>query len=98
MSFFVAGWSSSLGHDWNQQWLNGKFGALGYFGISSVATGVSGGPDLPPWPPLPLFGGPTGIQTGFVLSPVPEPSVLSLEVAGALLLLARLYQRIGKQP
>src|SRR6516164_1822706 len=44
MSFLVAGWSSSLGHDWNQQWLSGTFGTTGFFGISAPATGVAGGP------------------------------------------------------
>ena len=98
MSFFVAGWSSSLGHDWNQQWLASQFGAPGYFGVSSIATGTSGGPGLPPYVPLPLFGGPTGIQTGFDLLPVPEPSVLSLGVAGGALLLARFYRRVRSLP
>ena len=93
-SFLVAGWSASLGHDWDPQWLNGAFSASGFFGLSSIATGMSGGPGLPPSPGLHLFGGPTGIQTGFNLFPVPEPSVLSLGITAGALLLARLYRRI----
>jgi hypothetical protein len=44
MSFLVAGWSASLGHDWNQQWMNGNFGGVGYFGLSGIGIGFPGGP------------------------------------------------------
>jgi hypothetical protein len=78
MSFLVAGWSSTLGHDWNQQWLSGNFAAIGFFGLSTIATGDAGGPSGGiPYVALPLFGGST-IQTGFNLNPVPEPSAVSL--------------------
>ncbi|HLH57293.1 MAG TPA: PEP-CTERM sorting domain-containing protein [Verrucomicrobiae bacterium] len=89
MSFFVAGWSASLGHDWQQTWINGAFGTSGFFGQSAIATGMASGPTTPPNPPYNLFGGGTGIQTGFDLLPVPEPSVWALVVAGGAMLLAR---------
>jgi hypothetical protein len=81
MSFLVAGWSATLGHDWNQGWLSGTFGAPGYFGLSSVGTGASGGPSGGvPSIALPLFGpsGSGSIATGWNLAPVPEPSTAAL--------------------
>ncbi len=85
MSFFVAGWSASLGHDWRQQWMDGVFSTSGYFGLSTIATGVSGGAGGgAPFSPLNLFGGPTGIQEGFNLFPVPEPSAVTLLGLGAI--------------
>jgi PEP-CTERM motif-containing protein len=78
-SFLVAGWTSSLGHDWNQDWLTGTFNAIGYFSLSSVGMGPAGGFDGPfPYPPLNLFGGATGIQTGLTLTAVPEPSTAAV--------------------
>ena len=97
-SFLVAGWSASLGHDWNAEWQSGIFAGTGYFGLSAIGSGYPGGPGGVPTPGLQIFGGFTGIQTGFNLLPVPEPSVLSLGIAGGALLLARLYRRIRKQP
>jgi hypothetical protein len=88
-SYFVAGWSSSLGHDWHQGWLSGVFSSPGEFGFSAIGTGSPGGFDTTgPLPPLNLFGGPTGIQSGFTLLPVaivPEPSALALGVLGSLI-------------
>jgi hypothetical protein len=90
-SFLVAGWSSSLGHDWNAQWQSGIFDASGFFGLSSVATGISGGAGVPPGPPLSLFAfgnSPTGINTGWNLapvSPIPEPAPFSLAGFGTAL-------------
>jgi hypothetical protein len=86
-SFFVAGWTADLGHDWNQRWMSGIFGTQGHWGISMIATGVAGGFDgTGPLPPLNLFGGATGVQSGFVLhtvEPVPEPSILGMTLLGA---------------
>jgi hypothetical protein len=73
LSYEVAGWSSSLGHDWEQGWLTGKFASAGFFGVSSIGNNYadppggypSGGP-----PNVNLFGGATGIQTGFALHTV----------------------------
>jgi hypothetical protein len=86
-SFLVAGWSASLGHDWNQNWLNALFPGPGLFGLSSIGSGAPGGFDgTGPAPPLNLFGGATGIQTGFALRPVPEPSPRALLWSGAIVL------------
>jgi hypothetical protein len=93
MSFLVAGWSASLGHDWNQAWLSGEFTATGYFGLSGMAAGRSGDPTPTPLPPLDLFGGATGLQNGFDLVPVPEPSVMTLEAAAGAVLLLRYGHR-----
>jgi hypothetical protein len=92
MSFLVAGWSSSLGHDWNQQWMSGDFGTIGCFGLSSIGTGETGGPaGGVPAAALPLFG-PTGstlITTGWNLDAVPEPSAAALLALGTAALLLR---------
>jgi hypothetical protein len=48
MSYMVAGWSASLGHDWSPQWQSGIFATTGYFGFSTVATGVPVGLALYP--------------------------------------------------
>jgi hypothetical protein len=55
MSFLVAGWSLSLGHDWNQQWPSGNFSAPGYFGLSTIGTGLAGGITTPPMRLAPLL-------------------------------------------
>lgn len=79
-SYFLAGWSASLGADWQQAWLDGVFSQAGYFGLSTIGTGEAGGiidTNRPPLPPLNLFGGTTGIRSGFTLEPVgvPEPAL-----------------------
>jgi hypothetical protein len=87
MSFLVAGWSASLGHDRNQQWMNGNFGGVGFFGLSGIGIGFPGGPSGGvPVPYLYLFGG-MGIQTGWNLSPVPEPSSACIAALGLLTLM-----------
>jgi len=88
MSFEVAMWSSSLGHNFNSAWLTmspNQFPATGFFGVSSVATGASGGLGTPATPALPLFGASTisqGILGGGV-GGVPEPSSMALAGLGA---------------
>jgi len=73
--------------------LTGNFGtASGNFGISAVATGISGGAGVPASPAYNLFGGATGIQTGFNANTVggavvPEPSSMALAGLGAAALL-----------
>lgn len=89
-SFIIAGWSANLGANWNQAWLHGIFSNSGYFGLSSVGTGIAGGifdTNRPPLPPLVPFGGKTGIQTGFSLFPVdvPEPSIGAMILVGTAL-------------
>jgi hypothetical protein len=91
-SYLIAGWSASLGIDWNPGWLDGVFSVSGNFGLSSISTGIAGGfisTNQPPLPPLNLFRGATGIPTGFSLYPVsvPEPSAVALAVTGMGLML-----------
>ena len=93
MFFEVAGWSSSLGATFKSGWLVNNapaapgaavWGASGFFGLSNVGSGTSGGGVAPP---LPVFGG-TGVG-GFDLSPVgvPEPTSMALAGLGAAALL-----------
>ena len=94
--FIVVGWSSNLGTTWNtfstrlasDDWVTAN-DAFGFLGISPVGTGV--GVDSGDIPEL-LFGGPSGIQTGFslFLTPIPEPTTMALAgLAGLSLLLFR---------
>jgi len=101
MSYEIAGWSSNLGATWKSGWLQANNtpapanaaiwgGVAGNFGLSSIATQVSGGAGTPASPATPLFGGANGIQNGFNLGPVttvPEPSSLALAGLGAAALL-----------
>lgn len=90
-SFLVAGWSADLGVYWNQNWLSGLFSNTGYFGISSIGSAAAGGS----LPPLNLFGGSTGIQSGFTLAPVdvPEPSLGKLVVLAVAIFFRRGWRR-----
>jgi hypothetical protein len=93
MFYEVVGWGSSLGQTFDPTWLAGDFlGKDGWFGVSSVASGVAGGGLPVPAPAWNLFGG-TGL-TGFHLNPegsalVPEPSNFALAGLGAVLFLFR---------
>lgn len=84
--FAVVGWSASEGTTFNPAWLTGDFAAVGRFGVSSLGTGVAGGlTTLGFLPNLNIFGGTTGIQTGFALqavTPIPEPSGSALSGLG----------------
>jgi len=89
-SYLIAGWSGSLGPTWNPDWMNSEFSTNGYFGLSLVGFGAAGGifdTNRPPLPPLNLFGGATGIQSGFSLYPVgvPEPSSVAVTALGVAL-------------
>src|SRR5437762_9804849 len=78
--FEVVGWSASLGHDWNPVWLAIGWGDV--FGVSSVGNASPG--DGVSTPALNLFGGVSGIQSGFSLGTylVPEPSAVSMLAIG----------------
>ncbi len=95
--FVVAGWSSNVATNGLAGWLTvsnelsaGAWTTLnnlaGYFGVSQVGTGAgsasSSSPEL-------LFGGTTGIQSGWNLNlvPIPEPATLALAAFGGLSLL-----------
>jgi hypothetical protein len=92
MSYEVVGWGANLGQTFNPGWLAGNnFRTVGYFGVSSVASGVAGGGLPVPAPAWNLFGG-TGLP-GFDLHPeptwVPEPSTFTLACVGAALFVFR---------
>jgi hypothetical protein len=96
MSYEIVGWDASLGHSFNTAWLTTgpptlRYGVYSFFGISPIATGTAGGTEpltgntLPPYN---LFGGATGIPTGFTLNgTVPEPSGITLAGLGAAIIL-----------
>ncbi len=84
MFYEIAGWASSLGATFNPAWLTTP--PNGFFGISGVGSGVAGGGPQS-LPPLPVFGGTSGIQSGFTLSQVPEPTSMALAGLGAAALL-----------
>jgi hypothetical protein len=78
--FKVAGWYQSLGATFNPSWLT-SYPAP--FGISSIGTGVAGGFNgTGVLPNAAIFGGPTGIQNGFVVFGIPEPKGAYLLFAG----------------
>jgi hypothetical protein len=103
-SFLVVGWSASLGPTWNPLWLHNIFSSSGFFGLSPIGEGVAGGiidTNHPPLPPLNLFGGATGIQSGFSLYPVdvPEPSTIAVAASGiALMVYVRSRQARRSNP
>jgi len=97
MSILVAGWSASLGHDWQQPWMGGSFADEGYFGLSSIGLARSGDPGVPPLSPTPLFGGDIGIQTGWNLFPVPEPSTIVLAALGGATWMLRRRAKPGNR-
>jgi hypothetical protein len=87
--FEVAGWSSDLGAAFNPSWLTAH-PATGFFGISALGTGQSGGFNgTGTLPNLNIFGGASGVQAGFALTgaPIPEPSSMALAGLGAAALL-----------
>jgi hypothetical protein len=98
-SFLVAGWSADNGNVWNPAWIapgnvhlaNGDFAGtpLGWFGVSTIGTGVAGGPDSNGnnLPTLALFGALPSINTGFTMVQVPEPATMALAGLGAAALL-----------
>jgi hypothetical protein len=84
----VAGWSGTLGSTFQASWLTTA--PAGLFGVSGIGSGTAGGSDASgnSFPPLPLFGGATGIQSGFNLTTsVPEPTSMALVGLGAAALM-----------
>jgi hypothetical protein len=88
--FEVFGWSADLGVTFNPAWLT-MHPTPGFLGVSAVGWGYPGGFNgTGTLPSLNIFGGATGIQTGFILTGgllFPEPSAATLAVAGAAVLL-----------
>ncbi len=88
-AILVRGWSTSLGNDYSTAFSLWSSGAGGFLGESEIATpflygGDSGNGVIPT---SPAFGGVYGIQQGFTLSTVPEPSSMALAGLGAASLL-----------
>jgi hypothetical protein len=72
--FEIVGWSASEGPTFNPAWLTGSFTRSGFFGVSSIGTGIAGGNTADGQViTLNIFGGVTGIQSGFNLLPVAPP-------------------------
>ena len=89
MNFMLAGWSTSLGHDWSTVSAALAGNGSGHFGQSIIGDGLSGGGALGQ-PVLALFGAAgNGAIQGFVLNPVgvPEPATFALAGLGAAAML-----------
>jgi hypothetical protein len=92
MFYELAGWSSAGGATtFNAAWVksDGTAAASGLpslFGVSPIGSGVAGG-GAQSLPTLQLFGGASGIQSGFTLTGVPEPTSMALAGLGAAALL-----------
>jgi hypothetical protein len=95
--FEIVGWSASLNSfslpQLLAQYNSGNWEGLGYFGVSSPTAGAItlGGLGTPATLPSALFGGVSGIQSGFVLDGIgatPEPGSVALAGLGGLALLA----------
>lgn len=93
-AILVRGWSSNLGTDYAEAINNWNLGMLGYIGTSDIAPNFmwGGDPGTGIHPTSFAFGGTSGIQTGFFLFGIPEPSALALSSLG-LVLLAMLRRR-----
>ena len=92
MFYEIAAWASAGGTTFNPAWVqaNGSPATSGLpslFGVSAIASGsAGGGPNA--LPPLPLFGGASGLTSGFTLTGVvPEPTSMALAGLGAAALL-----------
>jgi hypothetical protein len=97
MAILVRGWSASLGADYATAWDNFQTGVPGGIGSSEIAPNfVFGGFDgIGPIPASPAFGGPFGIQRGFVIGQLlPEPSATALALPSLVaLVFSRRRQR-----
>jgi hypothetical protein len=86
MDYKIAGWSKDLGATFNASWLTAP-PATGFFGLSGIGTGAAGGSTATgTLPNFNLFGG-SGLQAGFSLVSVPEPTSMALAGLGAAALL-----------
>jgi len=98
-AFLVVGWSADQGTVFDPAWMeagnvdtgNGMFAGTpgGMFGVSAIAPGGVAGGGPTSIPPLNLFGGTQGLQSGFTLVPVPEPATMALAGLAAALLIFR---------
>jgi hypothetical protein len=100
--YLIAGWSANMGHDFNPAWLMGTefppYPIVAWFGLSSFGMGAAGGTTSSgTLPPLDLFGGTSGIQSGFdlPLTLVPEPSATALLGVGIVVWGSR-FRRLGR--
>lgn len=92
--YFLVGWSANLGTTWAQvlaQAISGSWVANGFFGVSSLAYGYSGGGPNSLVAPN-IFGtgvNANGLTSGFTLYSVvvPEPTTFALAGLGAVALL-----------
>lgn len=93
-TYFVAGWSSFMGHDFDPVWFHdsgGDFGAIGGSGVAGDGISV---------PALNLFdGGGNTIMFGFQLrnTLVPEPSTAAIAGVGAGLMLLHRIRKTTKR-
>jgi len=91
MFYEIASWSTAGGVvTFNSAWVKAD-GTVGtslpsLFGVSAIGSGVAGG-GANSLPPLPLFGGVSGLTQGFTLQGVPEPTSMALAGLGAAALL-----------
>lgn len=96
MDYLIVGWSANLGTSWlavSNEVQTAFFSGItnGYYGVSQMGYGYSGGGGTPALLAPSLFGvssgEPGGIAGGFVLYQVPEPSTIALATLGGLSLL-----------
>lgn len=88
-AFYVAIWTADLGTTFNPRWLTGDFGLAGpssIFGVSPIVPSAAAGgvtPEGAVLPPLNIFGGTYGLQSGFNIARIPEPTTIGVAVLGA---------------
>ena len=91
-AFRIFGWQADHGPEFNPAWLapGGLGGYLGppggLFGVSAIAPSGTAGGGSQSIPPLNVFGGSEGIQSGFILG-IPEPASTALMGLGAFVML-----------
>ena len=98
MDYLLVGWSASLGNSWasvSNLLAAGFVGnaTQGFFGVSQMGFGYSGGSGTPATGPESLFGVttgmPGGLTSGFTMYavPTPEPGTIALAGLGGLSML-----------